>query len=94
MCYVREGPLLFQQWYDRRTVTMLSTYHKGDDFVLISRNARQNGQHVEVIMKQPESIAHYNHGMGGVDPFDQRVAVLNMRAPSEEVLEEHPLRSD
>ena len=27
MRYLCEGPILFQQWYDKRTVSMLSTYH-------------------------------------------------------------------
>ena len=78
MRYVRQGGILYQQWLDKRVVTMLSTYHKGDEPVLIERHTKAGGHHVELLLLQPESIRDYNHGMGGVDSFDQRASTYSL----------------
>ena len=43
---------------------MLSTYHKGSDFVSVERNTKVNGEHVVLQIRQPKAIHDYNHGMG------------------------------
>ena len=71
---VREEDILFVQWKDRRTVTLLSTVHNGNDSVNIDRNTRVGGEHVVLHLRQPSCIKDYNAHMGGVDLFDQRIA--------------------
>ena len=72
--YVREGNILVQQWKDRRVVSMLSTVHRGDSHVMVTRHTKVNGQHVELNIRQPTCVRDYNKNMGGVDTFDQRAA--------------------
>ena len=72
--YVREGNILVQQWKDRRVVSMLSTMHRGDSHVMVTRHTKVNGQHVELNIRQPTCVRDYNKNMGGVDTFDQRAA--------------------
>ena len=78
MRYVRDGNMLFQQWKDRRVVSMLSTVHKGNSHVYVTRHSKVMGHHVEQNIRQPESIRDYNAHMGGVDRFDQRAAAYRV----------------
>ncbi|XP_065195736.1 piggyBac transposable element-derived protein 4-like [Sycon ciliatum] len=72
--YVRDGPVVYQQWKDKRCVSVLSTAHKGHDQVQVTRNRKVNGVYAQVNIPQPLSIADYNKSMGGVDLFDQHIA--------------------
>ena len=78
MRYVRDGNMLLQQWKDRRVVSMLSTIHKGNSHVYVTRHSKVMGHHVEQNIRQPESIRDYNAHMGGVDRFDQRAAAYRV----------------
>jgi len=74
MRYARDGPILYVQWKDKRSVTVLSTIHSAVDSVNIIRNTKVDGQHVALEVKQPQCISDYNSCMGGVDVFDQHIA--------------------
>ena len=74
-----KGNAVYVQWLDSKVVTMISSIHCATDFVWCTRHAKQNGQHVEVHMKQPMVIHDYNHGMGGIDVFDQRAAAFRIQ---------------
>lgn len=52
MRYVWKGGILYQQWLDKRVVTMQSTYHKSHESVIIERHGKFNGQHVHVLLFQ------------------------------------------
>ena len=73
--YVRGNQLLYQQWKDRRMVSMLSTVHKGNNPATVARNIKVNDQHQQLQIKQPACIALYNEKTGGVDLFDQLAEV-------------------
>ena len=68
---VRYGNMLLLQGKDRRVVSMLSTVHKGNSHVYVTRYSKVMGHHIERHIRQPESIRDYNAHMGGVDRFDQ-----------------------
>ena len=72
--YIRDGNVLYLQWKDKRTVSMLSTIHLGHEHNLVQRNAKIAGQYQQLELQQPKCIADYNRSMGGVDVFDQVVA--------------------
>ena len=75
--YVRDNDL-FTQWKDKRTVTILSTLHKGNDRVMTQCRTKQNGQYVVVQVPKPLAVEDYNHHMGGVEVFDQLVATYRI----------------
>ena len=79
MWYVRDGHALFVQWHDLKVVSMISSYHKATDFVMCTKHGRQHGEHVQIQLKQPKVVQDYNHGMGGVDVFDQRAAAFRIQ---------------
>ncbi|XP_023230290.1 piggyBac transposable element-derived protein 4-like [Centruroides sculpturatus] len=62
---MQRGKVLIQKWQDKKTVTMLSTFHSPK---LISTQTRSGTQ----VMK-PECVLHYNQKMGGVDLLDQHI---------------------
>ena len=72
--YVRNGDILIQQWKDRRVVSMLSTVHRGNSHIMVTRHTKVNGQHTALNIRQPTCVRDYNKKMGGVDSFDQRAA--------------------
>ena len=76
--YIQKNDILYQQWKDRRCVTMLSTIHRGNDHCMVTRNAKVNGAHQQLQIRQPKCIRDYNQKMGGVDCFDQHVAAYRV----------------
>ena len=51
---------------------MLSTAHRGDHHVTVSRHGKDAaGHHVQLELNQPKVVSDYNRAMGGVDTFDQ-----------------------
>ena len=42
MRYVQANGAVYLQWKDKRVVTMLSTYHKATDNVVIARNTKNS----------------------------------------------------
>ena len=75
---VRDGNVLVQQWKDHCTVSMLSTIHKGHSHVMVTRDTKVQGHHVELNIRQPVTVNDYNTHMGGVDTFDQRAAAYRV----------------
>ena len=80
--YVRINEQVFVQWVDKWLVTMLSTFHNATKSVMITRNTKQQGQHVQLQVQQPFVVKDYNSGMGGVDVFDQQCVTLRIRRKS------------
>ena len=76
--WVRDGALLFIQWKDKRTVSLLSSLHDANDSVVVQRHTKQNGQHVMLNVQQPIAVCEYNEFMGGVDVFDQMIAAYRI----------------
>ena len=72
--YVRQGDQLFQQWKDKRCVSMFSNVHLGHQHDMITRNVKVDGMHQVVEIRRPLVVADYNGSMGGVDTFDYLIA--------------------
>ena len=53
---------------------MLSSVHRGNAHVAVTRNTKVDGQHVQLELRQPKCIHDYNKKMRGVDSFDQQAA--------------------
>ena len=69
--FIRIRDVLCLQWMDRKSVSMYSTVHRGQDFDMALRNTKENGQHQKKPVWRPKCIADYNTYMGGVDLSDQ-----------------------
>ena len=78
MRYVRQDDVLYLQWKDKRTVTLVSTMHSATDRVNVTRHTKVNGEHVVLQVPQPAVVDEYNRWMGGVDVFDQMVATYRV----------------
>lgn len=64
--YRKDDCVLVLLWKDKRTVSMLSTYHNSSNQVVV-RNAK--GKEREIVTK-PTVVCEYNKHMGGVDLAD------------------------
>ena len=53
------------QWRDRNVVTMLSTFHQGNEWTQLEPNHRGE------VRSKPQAVMDYNRCMGGVDLSDQ-----------------------
>ena len=71
MRWVRDAECLALQWKDNRPVTMLTTIHKADEFVVIERKQKIANRWQNVQVRQPKAIEQYNAYMNGVDRSDQ-----------------------
>ena len=61
------------KWYDNKAVTRCGANIEGnDDTSNVLR--RQKGSATKLVVACPGIVKRYNHGMGGVDLLDQRVA--------------------
>ena len=69
--FIRIRDVLCLQWMDRKSVSMYSTMHWGQDFDMALRNTKENGRHQKKPVWRPKCIADYNTYMGGVDLSDQ-----------------------
>ena len=56
---------------DRKSVSMYSTVHQGQDFDMALRNTKENGRHQKKPVWRPKCIADCNTYIGGVDLSDQ-----------------------
>ena len=52
MRYERAGKILYVQWKDKRSVTVLSTIHNAQHNVNVVRNTKVDGKHVVVQLKK------------------------------------------
>eukprot|EP00117_Sycon_ciliatum_P029985 scpid59228/ scgid1104/ PiggyBac transposable element-derived protein 4 len=71
--YVRNGDHLYQQWKDKRCVSMYSNIHQGHEHDTVTRNVKIDGAHQQMEVQRPMCIRDYNSSMGGVDTFDQLI---------------------
>ena len=71
MRYVRNNCILYLQWLDKRSVSLLSTVHCATDHNDASRMVRVEGEWQQQSVSRPKAVADYNRSMGGVDQFDQ-----------------------
>ena len=60
------------RWKDSKVVTMASTYGGVNPIKKAQRYSKAEKKRVEIT--QPNVVAEYNYGMGGVDRFDQNIA--------------------
>ena len=60
------------QWRDRNIVTMLSTFHQGNEWTELPPNYRGE------IRSKPNVVMDYNRSMGGVDLSDQMACTYRM----------------
>ena len=54
------GPVTVPKWCDKRSVTMVSTYHSAD-----THRVSKRGNETE----KPLCVIDYNHNMGGIDGY-------------------------
>ena len=78
MRWRRQGCYLALQWKDNKVVTMLSTIHNANEYVMVKRKTRVAGQWSNLEVKQPSVIETYNKYMNGVDKSDQILSSNNL----------------
>ena len=72
MRYERVGEIVYVQWLDKRSVTVLSTMHRATSSVVVTHKVRNDeGNWVDRDFPKPAAVDFYNRNMGGVDVFDQ-----------------------
>ena len=72
--YIRDHAVLYEQWKDKRVVSMLLTIHRGNQQVMVTRRGKDAAGHfANLDIHQPACVSDYNRSMGGVDTFDQLV---------------------
>ena len=62
---------VYVQWLDKRSVTVLSTFHVATDAVQVHRMVKVGGAWQQQLFPKPAAVDCYNRYMGGVDVFDQ-----------------------
>ena len=68
----RKAAICVVRWHDSKVVTVASTLAGVQPIQKAIRFSSQQKQRIEV--QQPKVVQIYNHGMGGVDRFDQNLA--------------------
>lgn len=68
----KEGDIVIIKWQDNKSVYLASNYVGKGTEKTVSRFDKK--QKMRITINQPEIVAHYNAGMGGVDLLDQLVA--------------------
>ncbi|KAK3721643.1 hypothetical protein QZH41_003665 [Actinostola sp. cb2023] len=71
MRWIRDGICLAQQWKDNRPVTMLTSIHNANDYVMVDRKEKNDNRWQNIQVRQPKAIRDYNSFMNGVDRSDQ-----------------------
>nr|XP_039263556.1 piggyBac transposable element-derived protein 4-like [Styela clava] len=68
---MRSGKILLQSWVNKRPVTMISTFYRGDQTV------KQKIEKCNRTFEKPLLIENYNRYLGGVDLSDQYTSYYN-----------------
>ena len=68
----KDTGICITRWKDSKVVTMASTYAGVNPIKKAQRYSKAEKKRVEIT--QPNVVAEYNYGMGGVDRFDQNIA--------------------
>lgn len=71
MLYVGSRDMTIHR-YVKHVVTKLSTEHNATVSIMVLRPVTWNGQWEQPQVQTPQMVLDYNHGMGGVDLFNQR----------------------
>ena len=97
MRYVRDGGILFQQWKDRRVVTMLSTVHRGNESVQVTRNTKVRAT-CPATDSPPQNCPGLQQedggGGGGSGQLRSVSCGVSHSSPDQEVLDQHFSRHD
>ncbi|XP_066926570.1 piggyBac transposable element-derived protein 4-like [Clytia hemisphaerica] len=78
MRWSRDKPNLALQWKDNKAVTMLSTIHNANEFVMVKRKEKVEDKWESIDVKQPKVISEYKSYMNGVDKSDQILSSNNL----------------
>ena len=68
----KDTGICITRWKDSKVVTVASTYTGVDPIKKAQRYSKAEKKRVEIT--QPNVVAEYNYGMGGVDRIDQNIA--------------------
>ena len=68
----KDTGICITRWKDSKVVTMASTYAGVNPIKKAQQYSKVEKKRVEIT--QPNVVAEYNYGMGGVDRFDQNIA--------------------
>ena len=68
----KDTGICIRRWKDSKVVTMASTHAGVNPIKKAQRYSKAEKKRVEIT--QPNVVAEYNYGMGGVDCFDQNIA--------------------
>lgn len=77
--YTSDSGLLAMKWKDKRSVHLLSNYHKPENRTEVDRRER-SGNVVKVSC--PQALVDYNSNMNGVDKFDQLLSSYKINRQS------------
>ena len=77
MRWERDEDLLYVQWNDNKSVTLLSTFHDANTADVAERRSKEGGKFRKLEIKQPQVVKDYNKYMNGVDKSDQLIGKYN-----------------
>ncbi|XP_068082072.1 piggyBac transposable element-derived protein 3-like [Anabrus simplex] len=71
-----DGDVVVVKWFDSRGVVLASNYLGIGKQDKVKRWDKANAKYIEI--PRPELVMRYNHGMGGVDLFDQLISLYRI----------------
>ena len=77
MRWTRDGSCLIMQWKDRKVVTILSSIHNANDYVMVNRKVKDGNTWNNIEIQKPMAIDQYNKHMNGVDISHQKLTKNN-----------------
>ena len=77
MRWTRDGSCLIMQWKDSKVVTVLSSIHNANYYVMVNRKVKDGNTWNNIEIQKPMAIDQYNKHMNGVDISDQKLAKNN-----------------
>jgi hypothetical protein len=71
---LKEHPIYFISWMDKKPVNLLSTFPTDCDKVTRNSKNRTTERYEKIKIARPTNVNQYNHGMGGTDLCDQFIS--------------------
>jgi hypothetical protein len=71
---IKEKPVYFISWMDKKPVNLLSTFATECDQVTRNSKNKSTSIYEKIKIPRPTNIGQYNHGMGGTDLCDQFIS--------------------